>query len=312
MRIGIMVGEISGAQSLDQAIGQVQAAADAGLDTAWLAQLANWDALTTIALAGRTVPGINLGTAVVPTYPRHPLMLASQALTVQAAIGNRLRLGIGPSHAFIIEGRFGYSFEKPARHVREYVSALAPLLRGESVSYQGETLKAVGEVRVPGAERPELLVSALGSAMLRLTGELADGTVTWMTGPSTIADHIVPTLTRAASAAGRPAPRVVAGVPVCVTVDELGARERAARQFAGYAQAPSYRAMLDREGLAAPGDVAIVGDEAVVECELRRLIDAGATEILALPFGLEEEQSRTVELLGSLVRSGDSRGTSTP
>jgi F420-dependent oxidoreductase-like protein len=301
MRIGIMIGEITGTVSLDQLIGQVQVAADAGLDTAWQAQLTGLDALTTIAVIGRAVPGIRLGTAVVPTYPRHPIALASQALTVQAAIGNRLRLGIGPSHAFIVEERFGYSFERPVRHVREYLAALEPLLRGESVNYQGETLKASGTVAVSGAERPELLVAALGPAMLRLTGRHADGTVTWMTGPATIENHIVPTLTSSAAEAGRPAPAVIAGVPICVTDDPDHARKLAARLFARYAQAPSYRAMLDREGVAEPGEIAIVGDEPTVERALRHLIEIGATEILALPFGQVADQSRTIALLGALA-----------
>jgi F420-dependent oxidoreductase-like protein len=301
MRIGIMIGEITGTVSLDQLIGQVQVAADAGLDTAWQAQLTGLDALTAIAVVGRAVPGIRLGTAVVPTYPRHPIALASQALTVQAAIGNRLRLGIGPSHAFIVEERFGYSFERPVRHVREYLAALEPLLRGESVDFRGATLKASGTVTVPGAERPELLVAALGPAMLRLTGRHADGTVTWMTGPATIENHIVPTLTSSAAEAGRPAPTVIAGVPICVTDDPDRARTLAARLFARYAQAPSYRAMLDREGVAEPGEIAIVGDEPTVERALRHLIEIGATEILALPFGQVADQSRTIALLGALA-----------
>jgi F420-dependent oxidoreductase-like protein len=301
MRIGIVLGEVGGPQTLDQTIGQIRVAADAGFDTAWLAQLANWDALTVLAVAGREAPGIRLGTAVVPTYPRHPLMLASQALTAQAASGNRLTLGIGPSHKFIIEDRFGYSFEKPARHVREYLSALAPLLRGESVSYRGETLSAVGEVNVPGAEPPSLLVAALGPTMLKLTGELADGTVTWLTGPTTLSEHIVPTLNRAAQAAGRPSPRIVGGFSMVVTADEAAARERIAHAMAGYGQAPSYRAMLDREGVAGPADVAIVGDEASVERQLRRLLDGGVTDISYAPFGTPEEQARTTALLSSLA-----------
>jgi F420-dependent oxidoreductase-like protein len=222
-------------------------------------------------------------------------------MTVQAATGNRLTLGIGPSHKFIVEDRWGYTFDRPARHVREYLLALGPLLRGETVTYQGETLRASGTVKVPGAEAPSLLVAALGPVMLKLTGELADGTVTWMTGPKTIGDHIVPTLTASAEAAGRPTPRIIAGVPLCVTDDPERARARAERQFAGYAQAPSYRAMLDREGLATPGGVAIIGDEAAVEQGLRGLLDAGATELLGLPFGRPEEQARTLALLGRLA-----------
>jgi F420-dependent oxidoreductase-like protein len=304
MRIGVMVGEVLGAVTLDELIGQVRTAADLGFGTAWSAQLFGWDALTTLAIAGREVPGIRLGTGVVPTYPRHPLALASQALTVQAATGNRLILGVGLSHQLVIEGLFGYSYARPARHMREYLTALAPLLRGESVSFQGETLKAVGTVTVPEATPPPLLVAALGPAMLRLTGEIADGTVTWMTGPSTIADHIVPTITAAAAAAGRPDPQIVAGLGVCVTDDPDGAHRRAAAQFSLYGQLPSYRAMLDREGADGPEDVALIGDEASITAQVGRLADAGTTELVGVPFGTAEERTRTLQLLGDLATSG--------
>jgi len=303
-----MVGEVLGPVTLDEVIGQVRTAAEHGFGTAWSAQLIGWDALTTLAVAGREVPRIRLGTAVVPTYPRHPLALASQALTVQAATGNRLILGVGLSHQLVIEGMFGYSYARPARHMREYLAALAPLLRGENVSYHGETVKAVGTVTVPGATPPPLLVAALGSVMLRLTGEVADGTVTWMTGPSTIADHIVPTITAAASAAGRPDPQIVAGLGVCVTDDADGARQRAARQFAVYGQLPSYRAMLDREGAAGPEDVVLIGDETSVRAQVGRLADAGATELVVVPFGTAEERGRTLQVLGDLASGGVAPG----
>ncbi len=308
MRIGIEVGDAMGPVSLDTIVRRVQDAAAAGLDGAWMAQVFGWDALTALAVAGREVPGIALGTAVVPTYPRHPLALASQALSVQAATGNRLSLGIGPSHQFIIEGMFGYSFAKPARHMRDYLAALGPLLRGESVSYQGETLKVEGTITVPGAAPPSLLIAALGPVMLRLAGELSDGTITAWTGPATIADYIVPTISEAASAAGRPAPRVVAGVLVHVTPDAETARARIAERFAQAGETPSYRAMLDREGAANPEDLLVSGDELAVERELRRYVDAGATELLVFPVGPDEERARTVALLGDLARSGLASG----
>jgi len=308
MRIGVMVGEVLGPVTVDELIGQVRTAADHGFGTAWSAQLFGWDALTTLAIAGREVPGIRLGTAVVPTYPRHPLALASQALTVQAATGNRLILGVGLSHQLVIEGLFGYSYARPARHMREYLTALAPLLRGESVSFQGETLKAVGTVTVPGATPPPLLVAALGPVMLRLTGEIADGTVTWMTGPSTIAGHIVPTITAAAAAAGRPDPQIVAGLGVCVTDDRDGAHRRAAEQFSLYGQLPSYRAMLDREGAHGPEDVVLIGDEASIRAQVGRLADAGTTELVGVPFGTAAERARTLQLLGELASSGVAPG----
>ena len=307
MHLGIMIGSSApgGTATLEGLIGEVQALADQGMAGAWTSQLFDWDALTALAVIGSQVPDIALGTAVVPTYPRHPLVLASQAMTVQAATQNRLTLGIGLSHQIVIEGMFGYSFDKPARHMREYLTALMPLLRGEAVDFHGETLTVAGRVRVPGTTAPSVLVAALGPAMLKLTAELADGTVTWMTGPVTLGNHIVPTITAGAAAAGRPDPRVVAGLPVCVTADVDAARDVAAQTFAIYGQLPSYRAMLDREGAAGPADVAVIGSESQVADSVRRLADSGVTEFVAAPFGTREEIARTLTTLAGMVADGN-------
>lgn len=305
MRIGLLVGG-GPKTTLDEVVGQIRATADDGFSAAWLSQIFGWDALTVLAVAGREVQGIELGTAVVPTYPRHPFVLAAQALTTSAATGGRLVLGIGLSHQVVIEGVFGLSFEKPARHMREYLSALLPLLHGEQVSFEGETLTArtMGPLEAPGAEPPPVLLAALAPRMLELAGSKADGTVTWMTGPATIADHIGPSIRRAAEAAGRPAPRIAVGLPVSVTTDLDGARETANRTFAVYGQLPSYRAMLDREGAADPGDVAIVGDEEAVTAGIRRVFEAGGTEFSAAPFGGREDVGRTRQLLQQLAKEG--------
>jgi F420-dependent oxidoreductase-like protein len=262
------------------------------------------DALTALAVVGHEVPGIGLGTAVIPTYPRHPMVLASQALTTQAACGGRLTLGIGLSHQVVIEGVFGYSFDKPARHMREYLSVLGPLIRGEQVRFEGSTVTArpMAPISVAGAEPCGILVAALAPMMLKVAGELADGTVTWMVGAKTLSSHIVPLITAAAEAAGRPAPRVAVGLPICVTDDVDRARQSAARAFAIYDQLPSYRAMLDLEGAEGPADVAIVGDEETVTAELTRLADAGATDLASPPFGSREERQRTLALLSDLAR----------
>lgn len=281
-------------------VAQLRSAADAGMASVWLPQTFGLDALTAWAAVGREVPGIELGTAVVPTYPRHPMMLAGQALTTQAATGGRLTLGIGLSHQVVIEGMFGYSFSRPALHMEEYLSALLPLLRGEAVEVRGETVTCVGTLSLDAPACP-VLVAALGPRMLRLAGQQAAGTVTWMTGHRTIEAHIAPTLAAAASESGRPAPRVVAGLPVCVTDKTDEARERAARIFSIYGTLPSYRAMLDREGAEGPPDVALIGDEETVSAHLGRFEDAGATDFIAAPFGSGEERDRTLALLGSLA-----------
>ncbi|NJP28004.1 TIGR03564 family F420-dependent LLM class oxidoreductase [Microbispora sp. SCL1-1] len=307
MRLGVLAG--GNGLGLDELIGQVREAAGAGLDSAYFSQVLSWDAVTLAALAAREVPGIAVGTAVTQTYPRHPLALAGQALTAQAASGNRFTLGIGPSHGPLIETHFGLSYDRPARHVREYLSALVPLLRGEQVDYHGETLTAAGRVMVPGAEPPPVLLAALGPVMLRMAGELADGAVTVWTGPETIARHVTPAVTRAAAAAGRPRPRVVAGVIMSVTADPEGVRRRVAESLGPAGNLPSYRAMLDRQGKSGVEETIVAGDEPAVEQAVRAYAEAGVTELVVSLFGDPHERARTLGLLGALRGPrGDAQG----
>ena len=305
MRIGLLVGG-GPKTTIDDVVGSIRSAADDGFASAWMSQIFGWDALTVLAVAGREIPDIELGTAVVPTYPRHPFVLAAQALTTSAATGGPLVLAIGLSHQIVIEVVFGLSFEKPARPMREYLSLHLPLLHGQQASFEGETLTArtMGAGEAPGAPPPPVLLAALAPRMLELAGSRADGTVTWMTGPATIEDHIGPNIRAAAEEAGRPAPRIAVGLPVSVTADPDGARESAARTFAVYGQLPSYRAMLDREGAAGPGDVAIVGDEEAVAAGIRRVFEAGGTEFSAAAFGSRDDMKRTRALLVELARAG--------
>jgi F420-dependent oxidoreductase-like protein len=280
-------------------------ACDRGLDL-WVPQLSDIDALTALAVVGRDVPGLRVGTAVVPTYPRHPMVMAMQALTAQAATNNRLTLGIGLSHQVVIEGLYGMSFAKPVRHLREYLEILMPLLHGEQVTFEGEDLAArtFAPMKVAGATAPTVLVAALGTQMLRLAGRLADGTTLWMVGPKTLADHVVPTITAAAEAAGRSRPEVAVGLPVSVTADPDAARQKAEASFGFYNNLPSYRAMLDREGAGGPADVAIVGDEEAVAGQLARLGDMGATAAVLPVFGSRAERERTMALLAELAVIG--------
>jgi F420-dependent oxidoreductase-like protein len=303
MRIGIFAGAvIDQGGDLDAVIAAARDTEAQGFASFWLPQIFSYDALTLLAIIGREVPRVELGTAVIPTYPRHPMMLAAQALTTNAATGGRLALGIGLSHQIVIENMLGLSYERPARHMSEYLSILAPLIREGSVAFDGETLSTHAGVAVPGSSPCPILVAALGPKMLELTGRVGDGTVTWMTGPATIADHIGPSIRAAAEAAGRPEPRVVSSLPVMVTDDADAARARAAKAFAIYGQLPAYRAMLDREGAEGPADVAIVGDEATVKAGIARIAEAGATDFVAAEFGSKpEEVTRTRDLLKSLL-----------
>jgi F420-dependent oxidoreductase-like protein len=276
-------------------------AAEQGFPSFWMPQIFGMDALTAIAVAAKDVPNIKVGTSVIPTYPRHPMGLAQQALTTQSVIGGRLQLGIGLSHQPVVEGMWGISFDKPVRHMSDYLSILTPLLNDRRVSFSGEALTGRGEITPPPADAPPVLVAALGPQMLRLAGRVADGTITWMTGPETIRTLTAPTINTAAQEAGRPAPEVMMGLPVCVTDDVDAARERADRDYAIYGQLPSYRAMLDREGAATPADVAIIGDAGEVAGRIAALADCGVTTFAASAFGSPDELAATREVMISLL-----------
>lgn len=300
MRFGIFGGNVA-TGPIDRVLEMASQVEADGFDHFFLPQIFELDAMTTLAVVGREVPRIALGTAVVPTYPRHPMVMAQQALTVQATTGGRFILGIGLSHQIVIEHMLGYSFDKPATHMREYLAVLMPLLREQTVSFSGATISGHVTVTIKDAESPPVLVAALGEKMLQIAGALADGTMTWMTGPATLAQHIVPNINSAASDSGRPLPRVGAALPVMVTNDASSARELASREFAIYNELPSYRAMLDREGATGPGDVAIVGTATEVRDAIAHLEVVGVTDFVAVEYGDRDARARTRETLVGLL-----------
>lgn len=284
MRVGIFGGSANDG-TLGSMISEAARAEKDGFASFWIPQIFNHDALTALAVIGREVPRIELGTSVVPTYPRHPMMMAQQALTVNAACEGRLCLGIGLSHQMVVEGMWGMSFDKPVRHMREYLEVMMPLLEGKPVSHSGEAFRVNGGISVPGGTRPGVVVAALGEQMLNVTAALADGTLTWCTGPQTLKSHTIPTIKAAAEKHGRDSARVIAALPVCVTKDVAAAHERAAQVFVIYGQLPSYRAMLDKEGAAGPADIAIAGSESEVLDRISALADMGVTDFAAVEFG---------------------------
>ncbi len=300
MRIAVFFGGTNDVQ------GQVEAVVEAeqdGFDGIWFGQIFGPDVLTVIAMAGQKTSRIELGTSVVPTYPRHPVVMAQQALTAQAATGGRFNLGIGLSHKPVIEAMWGMSYEKPAVHMREYLSVLRPLLKEGRVSFNGEFFHVNATVQVVAPEPPPVLIAALAPVMLRLAGEVADGTVTWMVGRKTLETHIVPRINSAAKAAGRAEPRVVVALPIAVTDDVGEARERAARAFQIYGTLPNYQRMLNIEGAAGPAEVAIVGDEKEVEGQLRGIAAAGATDFLAGMFPVGDDASSSLDRTRALLKT---------
>jgi F420-dependent oxidoreductase-like protein len=293
-----MAGATPAASGLDALVTAAQDLEQRGFASMWLANIFGIDAITAAAIIGRETQRIELGTAVVPSYPRHPSAMAQQALTAQAASGGRFTLGIGLSHKLVIEDMFGLSYERRAKHMREYLAVLGPLLRGEAVQFQGEEYRVNLDLDVPGATPVPVLIAALGDQMLRIAGQSSAGTILWMTGPETIDSHIRPKLTAAAEEAGQPDPRIVAGLPIALTHDADGAREQIAKMLVIYGQLPSYRAMLDREGVAGPADVALVGDEKFLDASIARLRDIGVTDFNAAIFPVDgDAEKRTLDYL---------------
>jgi F420-dependent oxidoreductase-like protein len=308
MRIGVFIGDANGERTTVATLqAQARAAEAAGFATGWVPHIPwSLDGLTALALAGTVTDRIELATAVMPTYTRHPLTMAQQALSAQAAAGGRVTLGIGPSHPVVIEKMYGLEFDRPIAHVREYIEVLRRAFDGPGqVVFHGDLYRTDALLEVPGGSPMPILVAALAPQMLRLAGAVADGTVAYWADERAVADHVVPRITAAAEAAGRPGPRVVAGLPVAIVDDPDAAREQATRMFAAYTRIPTYQRILARGEAGHPVDVAIIGDEAHALRRLRGFADAGATDLCAAPLPVgpdgEETKRRTVAWLASLT-----------
>src|SRR4051812_31924331 len=188
-----------------------------------------------MALAGRATSSIELGTAVLQTYTCNPVLQANRAASTAAAMGRPgLTIGVGPSHQVVIEDAYGLSYDGVGAHTEEYVTVLATLLRGEGVNYRGEHFRVNIPTVSPLPQPVSVMVSALASRLLRVAGQLTDGTILWMANARSIESPIAPKTNAAASAADRPAPRIVAGLPVAVHDDVAQARNTAAETFANY------------------------------------------------------------------------------
>jgi F420-dependent oxidoreductase-like protein len=298
MKIGLMISP----EDVDGTIGKIAGAERDGFSSVWMPNIFGSDALTLLALAGGRTERIELGTAVVPTYPRHPHSLAQQAATVNAALGGRLALGLGRSHQLVIEGMFGIPYDRPITHMREYLTVVRDLTRDGSCSVNGKMYRVNASLKVPGSSAFPILIGALMPKMLELCGELCDGTLTWMSGPRHLSENVVPQLAAAAKRAGRQTPRVICSLPMCVTDKSEDARATAAKLFGHYGVLPVYRACLDAEGVEGPIDVALIGDEKKVKAGIERVRDAGATDFYAAIFPDAEaarSMSRSYDLLKS-------------
>lgn len=302
MRIGLN----GGGRSVERMVEQAQRAEAEGFSSLWYPSAVAGDPVTPMAIAGRATTSIELGTAVLQTYTSHPVLQVNRIAAAVLAMGRPgFTLGLGPSHAPVIEGMYGMPYATAGRHTEEYVGIVAALLRGDRVDVTGDELTLRGVQAQPLPQPVSVLVAALGPRLLRVAGAVADGTIVWMGNARAVESHVAPRIRKAAADAGRPAPRVVAGLPVAVHDDVAEAREVAARQFANYGLLPNYQRILAHGGIAGPAEAAIVGDEASVAAQLQDLVDAGATDVWAAVFPVGDDASgsrrRTRALLQDLA-----------
>jgi len=303
MRIGLT----GGASSAEKMVDQAQRAEAEGFSAMWYPGGGPGDPL--LAMVGAATTNLEIGTSIIQTYPCHPSLMAQRARAISMAMNRPgFSLGLGPSHAPVIQGVYEMDYDHPGRHTEEYIDILMPLLAGEQVNYSGEDLsfQSMG----PGGALPHpvsVLIAALGPRLLRVAGEKTDGTVLWMGNAKAIESHVRPLIDKAAAAAGKPTPRVVAGLPVAVHDDVDEAREVAAKQFVVYGTLPNYQRLLEHGDAEGPAQAAIVGDEASVAAQIQGLFDAGASDVWAAPFPVGDDSSgsrnRTRELLKELANS---------
>lgn len=303
MRIGLNGGAASAERMVEQA---KRAEAD-GYSSMWYPSAIGIDPLAAMAMAGAATERIELGTSILPTYMCHPTLMTQRALATSLAMARPgFTLGVGPSHQPVVEGMLGLPYDRPGTHTEEYMKILAPALRGEAVSFKGEEYQVNMAARDQIPHEVPLLLAALGPRLLRVAGELAAGTILWMGNARSIETHVSPRIRAAAEAAGRPEPRIVAGLPIAVHDDIAEAREAAASQFTVYGTLPNYQRLMAHGGISGPGEAAIVGDEESVTAQIQALFDAGATDFWAAIYPVGDDRAgsrnRTRALLNSLVK----------
>jgi 5,10-methylenetetrahydromethanopterin reductase len=282
-----LITNLNNKTPIESCIRDLTDAREAGFSRLWMTQMPfDVDLLTVLAAALREVPDIEVASGVVPIQNQHPTLLAQRALTLNVIGDGRFTLGIGVTHRAVTEGMWGISWDRSVKRLSEYLDGLLPLLAGEPADAPGELVTTRGALQIPNAPAPQVYVAALGPQMLRVAGRRTAGTITWMTGPKTLREHVGPTLRDAAAEAGRAdgSVAVAAALPISVTDDVSKIRSLAAEQFAMYGHLPSYRAMLDREGFSGPEDAALIGDESTISHQLDELRDAGVDEFVGIPF----------------------------
>jgi F420-dependent oxidoreductase-like protein len=314
VRIGLMVGPERGRyrEKVAKLAADAVEAEQAGFSSVWVPQYPDdFDALTACVIMGQATERIEIGTAVLPIQSRHPVAMAQQVLSTQAVCEGRLTVGMGPSHHWVVEDMLGLSYERPAHQVRTYLEVLQTALAGPGpVDVENDTYRVHNPLDITDITPTPILLAALAPVMLKMAGEKADGTVLWMADEQAIGDHVAPRITKAAAEAGRPAPRIVAGVPVtvCLPSEVDGVRAWANRLLGHAEYSPNYQRLLEQGKSADEGEFTIAGDEETVLAGLKRYRDAGVTDfsVRTIAYGKDREsriasRDRTIGFLASLT-----------
>ena len=299
MRIGLMLGPERGQyrHKVARLIADAEAAERAGFTSIWVPQIpGDFDAFTMITLLGRATKRVELGTAVLPIQTRHPIAMAQEALSNQAVCEGRFTLGLGASHHWVIEDMLGLRYERPAYQVRNYLEVLNAAFAGPGkVDVENDGYRVHSSIDVTDHAPTPIVLAALAPVMLRVAGELAAGTILWMADERAIAEHVVPRITKAA--AGRPAPRIIAGVPIalCLGSEVEAARERANLVLGHAEYSPNYQRLLEHGNATDVGDILAAGDESAIVTRLRAFRDAGTTDLAVRILALGADRAARIE-----------------
>ena len=303
MRIGILQGADGTNATVDEIVKIAKKAEEIGLDSLWSTDIRTTDAISALTVAGTETSKIELGTAVTPIQARHPMALAQQAMTAAQVCEGRFTLGLGVSHRIVIEDVLGLSYAQPALYMKEYLEVLLPLLRNEAVSYNGKFFKVANlQTLVTEVINLPVVIAALGPTMLQLAGKMSAGTSTWMVGPKTLQSYMIKRIQKAALGANRPKVRIIAAFPLILTNHPETVRARLAKRLKKYGELPSYRAMLEREGVSNPADLALIGDENELRARIEVIQSIGVTDFSAaiMPVEKKEDFDRSLAFLGAL------------
>ncbi|HLH60568.1 MAG TPA: LLM class flavin-dependent oxidoreductase [Ktedonobacteraceae bacterium] len=299
-------GLVVQAQDIATVIDRIREAEQAGIRQVWMTQSAGMlDTLTIFAAAAVQTTQIGLGTSIVPVYPRHPLVMAQQAATIEALAPGRLRLGVGTSHRHVMENIYGLSMPSPLAYLREYVEVMREVLWEGRVDHRGKFFNV--NASIPRPARVPLLISALGEKAFHLAGEVADGAISWVCPVPYLLDKALPALRAGAQASNRPAPPLVAHIPVAISTDEAAVQAAATPRISFYTRAPFYRHMFELAGFPIGEDgtgtsrlvqaLVVAGEQARVEKRLRELLASGLDELLLMLVPVKDETREREQLM---------------